>query len=175
MLELASIPNVFLTIALSSNIQSLPLGQQQDLEINADSVASFVETLSNHTISISCLAGNWTSSFPDLVPPLANETVLIVASETIYSPSSISPFVNVLLSFLRRSASRHEACDEQTTSDSMNYALLATKRMYFGVGGGVEEFERILAEKGGRSKVVWETAEQTGVGRVILQITADEP
>ena len=51
-------------------------------------------------------------------------------------------------------------------------ALIAAKRVYFGVGGGVDEFLRVLGEMGGRGKVVWETGPESGVGRVILEVTA---
>lgn len=50
-------------------------------------------------------------------------------------------------------------------------ALIAAKRVYFGVGGGVDEFVKVLSEFGGRATCVWES-EGPGVERVILEVVS---
>jgi len=47
------------------------------------------------------------------------------------------------------------------------YALVASKKVYFGVGGGVTEFFDGLAKHGHTGNVVWEGGQ---VGRVIIRI-----
>lgn len=94
--------------------------------------------------------------------PLFSSTpsnTLILASETIYSPASITAFTNTLIHILSTVESRgSEAC-----------ALVAAKKVYFGVGGGVDEFLEVLAARGGTGKVVWESF-GGGVERLILEV-----
>jgi hypothetical protein len=47
------------------------------------------------------------------------------------------------------------------------YALVASKKVYFGVGGGVIEFLEELDKYNSSAEVVWEGRQ---VGRVILKI-----
>lgn len=51
-------------------------------------------------------------------------------------------------------------------------ALIATKKYYFGTGGGVEEFQRVLLEGSGRlrSETVWESESLNELSRVILRV-----
>lgn len=84
---------------------------------------------------------------------------LVLASETIYSLATLSSFVDTLLSVLQTSVA----------GGASPVGLVAAKKVYFGVGSGVDEFVRVLAEHGGKANVVWESKE-TGVGRVILEV-----
>ena len=90
---------------------------------------------------------------------------LILASETIYSPSSIRDFTQTVLALLK--------ANSKTPTDRA-VALVAAKRVYFGVGGGVDEFLAILAEMGGCARCVWDSSEALGgghgVGRCILEV-----
>ena len=74
---------------------------------------------------------------------------LVLSSEGIYSPKSLPQFTSVLLSSLR------------------GHALVASKKVYFGVGGGVTEFINELEKHGRSGQIVWEGGQ---VGRVIIQI-----
>ncbi len=163
-LELATIPNLLLTWHFARSwVEPPPVG---DLEITPDLLSRFLSDLSSKNIHVSGISGAWNHVFNDLVRPFdglqqrgATETI-ILASETIYSPASIRAFSETLLSVLGRGKA----------SGGTAIAFIAAKRMYFGVGGGVDEFLRILEELGGEAKMVWET-EDTGVGRVIMQVT----
>lgn len=84
---------------------------------------------------------------------------MVLASETIYSTTTLSSFVETLLSVLRTPKG----------GGTSAVGLIAAKKVYFGVGGGVDEFVRVLAEHDGKAKVVWES-KGTGVGRVILEV-----
>ena len=165
-LELATIPNLLLTWHFARSwVAPPPVG---DLEITQDLLSRFLSDLSSKKIHVSGISGAWNHAFIDLVRPFdhlqqrrATETI-VLASETIYSPASIRAFSDTLLSVLVRGKA----------SGGTAIAFVAAKRMYFGVGGGVDEFLRILEELGGGAKMVWET-EDTCVGRVIMQVTKE--
>lgn len=169
-LQLATIPNALLTWVLgSSDTVTSGVG---DLEISPADLQNFKSNLSRHNINLSTISGAWGPKFIELVnsealpilpspsfPEIRQET-LILASETIYSPSTITSFISTLLGLLA-------AADAQGRTAR---ALIAAKRVYFGIGGGVDEFIAILREKGGQARMVWEL-EGEGVDRVILEVT----
>ncbi|EHY53968.1 hypothetical protein HRR83_004614 [Exophiala dermatitidis] len=133
-------------------------------------------------VSFDFLSGGWGESFLDLIadkqpqPPSSTSTssslaaveeqwqspgnLLILASETIYSPSSSRIFADTLLGLLR--------CHGQSKGTAR--AWVAAKKVYFGVGGGVDAFVAEIQSRGGRSRILLETKD-TGVGRVVLEIT----
>ena len=86
----------------------------------------------------------------------------MLASETIYEPRTLKSFTSTLLAVLAASQSR-------SVPFSRSRALIAAKKMYFGVGGGVDQFLEVLREMGGRGKVVWEE-DGEGIGRCILEV-----
>lgn len=86
------------------------------------------------------------------------ETIFL-ASETIYSPNSIHAFTQVLLKALKSAEETH----------GHGRALVAAKKIYFGVGGGVDEFLKVLNELGGKGATAWESKDE-GVGRVIVEV-----
>lgn len=136
-----------------------------DLEITPDLIAHFLKELADRIIYVSGVSGSWNQAFSGLIKPSEDsqrqdgiETIFL-ASETIYSPTSIRAFTQVLMTVLMHA--------EETNGRAK--ALVAAKRMYFGVGGGIDEFITILEELGGKYNIVWET-QGTGVGRVILEV-----
>lgn len=106
---------------------------------------------------------------------------LILTSETIYQPSSLPS----LISLLRSSSPLHEILLEDEAEVPSNelahlslrsgnsaipcLCLVAAKVIYFGVGGGIDVFERAIEGAGGRAKTVFQT--KGGVSRRIIQIT----
>jgi len=74
---------------------------------------------------------------------------LVLSSEGIYSPVSLPQFTSVLVTCLR------------------GHALVASKKIYFGVGGGINDFFNELAKHNRNGNIVWEGGQ---VGRVIIQI-----
>lgn len=165
-LELTTIPNLLLTWHFARSCVAPP--SVGDLKITPDLLSRFLDDLSSKNIYVSGISGTWNHAFNDLVRPFdhvqqrrATETV-VLASETIYSPASIRAFSDTLLSVL----------GQGKASGGTAIAFIAAKRIYFGVGGGVDEFLRSLEELGGEAKMVWET-ENTGVGRVIMQVTKE--
>ena len=166
-LENATLPNLLLTWYF---VQSVAVAEPAgDLEITPDLLSRFVKDLSDKDIYISGISGTWSKAFTDLLVPFRDsprrsqiETVFL-ASETIYSPNSIQAFTQVLLKALRSAEETH----------GRGIALVAAKRIYFGVGGGVDEFLRVLNELGGKGATAWESKDN-GVGRVIMEVQRDE-
>ena len=142
------------------------------MEVTPKLLEQFNETLESLNINISAISGSWSTAlgdliarqYPSLQPSSAAERKLpcdtvILASETIYSPSNIRPFISMVLSLL-------QAAEEM---GGRARAWIAAKKVYFGVGGGVDDFVESLTDMGGEVKVVWETKGE-GVGRVILEV-----
>ena len=162
-LENATLPNLLLTwYFVQSAAVPEPAG---DLAITPELLSRFVKDLSDKFIYISGISGTWSKEFADLLVPFQDsqrrsqiETVFL-ASETIYSPNSIYAFTQVLLKALRSAEETH----------GRGRALVAAKKVYFGVGGGVDEFLKVLSELGGKGVTAWES-EENGVGRVIMEV-----
>ena len=177
-LALATIPNLLLTLASVQPSQQ-PWQADAQIDISQESIASYFATLNHNGISISAISGPWGPAFVDLAglsgqrlsanrdsdtdnnPPMST---LILASETIYSPASLREFTKTVLALL----------ETGTASSSLNVALIAAKRVYFGVGGGVDEFLAVLEELGGHGRCVWDSRDEEGVrqgvGRCILEV-----
>ncbi|KAL9031824.1 MAG: hypothetical protein Q9196_000197 [Gyalolechia fulgens] len=166
-ISLATIPNLLLTYALTSQLIPPASG---DLEITPALLSSFKQGLTHRNIHICAVAGIWGSAFasemslPD-EPHVQSHTsahALILASETIYSPASTVTFTTTLLELMRKH-------NERGTNVR---ALVAAKRVYFGVGGGVDHFLNLLREHGGEAKEVWATGGMgSGVGRCVVEVT----
>ncbi|KAL8768695.1 MAG: hypothetical protein Q9209_005113 [Squamulea sp. 1 TL-2023] len=162
-LKLATIPNLVLNWSLPDILTTSESGG--DFEFLDDPSADFHNFLSKANIEIRALSGGWSPEFSSVALPESLETpidILILASETIYSPTSTRAFTETLLDLLQKS----EKAGEKAR------ALVAAKKVYFGVGGGVNEFLHVLWELGGEGTVVWTTeGSGSGVGRCILEVT----
>lgn len=149
--------------------------EEGELDIDATLLDKFQTDLTNRGIEIDFISGGWSAEFVQLVlsPDSENRreySTLILASETIYSPSSLGVFSETLLELLRKSAG--------SEGESKSAALVAAKKVYFGVGGGVDEFLQVLDQQPLQEKEsvrVQERREITsgGVKRVVLEIGID--
>lgn len=174
-LRLVTAPNIFLAGRHNSHDSQLVTEQAQssrcgntaeseDIEdITPEMVSTVISDLSEKSISFSFVSGSWEKSMVDLLIVPERSNLLIVASETIYSPASTSIFTGVLMDVLRRHRSRWPG----TTAR----ALVAAKLVYFGVGGSVDEFVRLVQQEGG---LVYERVDfggkGSGLGRVVLDV-----
>jgi protein-histidine N-methyltransferase len=110
-------------------------------------LAAFAESLATYSITLRFFSGSWEAFEMD-----GAGYDLVLASETIYRLESLRPLARVL----RRSCERDAAC------------LVAAKVLYFGVGGGVAEFVRVVESMGGTIESAWER--NVGVGRRIMRV-----
>lgn len=159
-----------------------------ELDIDSALLDAFQADLASRGITLDFVSGGWSPEFVQLVlnnqhaqKSLTTSTsTLILASETIYAPSSLGVFSETLLELLRNSAisnsSNLEVEQRKEDNGSSATALIAAKKVYFGVGGGVDEFVQVLYQQplrpGERSIEVQEREEfnSAGVKRVVLQV-----
>lgn len=107
-----------------------------DLDVTPELLEAFRRSLKNAKIEISLLAGPWTPELVTATAPVKDEKMLVLAAETIYSPSSTPAFTKTVLDLLRTGESGR--------------AIVAAKRVYFGVGGGVADFEKTVEQMGAK-------------------------
>ena len=149
-LENATLPNLLLTwYFVRSTAVSKPSG---DLEITPGLLSQFIRDLLDKAIYIRGISGAWSETFSDLLVPFQEQSrsrveTVVLASETIYSQGSIHAFTRILL----------EALKSAEETDGHGRALVAAKKIYFGVGGGVDEFLKVLSELGGKGATAWES------------------
>ena len=159
-LQMCTVPNILLNWASCRGHLKCDQGE---LEVTEELLSAFRKDHAN--IIFDFVSGPWGSSFQQCLqhcletsgPKLPECRMLVLASETIYSLSSTLSLVEVL-QCLFNLVKGHVDCT----------ALIAAKKIYFGVGGGVDNFMRLLEERGRRTITVWE--EPQGVGRVILNV-----
>lgn len=129
-----------------------PWAAESDVELTPELISQFEQDLRSRAIVIDTISGPWGNEFVSSLPFSHSSNPLVLASETIYSPDTLRSFVSVL---------------DQTVRSKR--ALIAAKKVYFGVGGGVDEFVREWERIGGGTKLVMEVGDQ-GVARVVLEV-----
>ena len=156
-LHLATASNLLLTWASYRNL----CVDKKDLEINSDLLSALYEELRIKNVLIDAISGGWNASFVDIAlsSSFSPAEMLILASETIYSPMSTRAFTTTLMDLLKRAKERGIKAK----------ALVAAKTFYFGTGGNKDDFLGSLKEMGGSGVVMWES-EGTGVKRAILEV-----
>jgi protein-histidine N-methyltransferase len=171
-LKLVTMPNLLLSwwefcgSRGDTTVRRNSFGEADLDDINDDMSRKFIEDCKSNGVSFDFVSGGWGPSFVDLVgnSPMSEadltprqHNVIILASETIYSPASLATFVDTVVGLLR-------------ALKSGGMAFVAAKRIYFGVGGGVPEFVQEIRKVGGSVKEVINITDR-GVGRVILEIS----
>ena len=164
-LKLCTMPNVVLSCIVGGSGEPMRGMTDAECDIDLEAVSSDLpkdleRQLEQKGISIDFVSGPWGVEFDHLVQGCSldgnTENILILASETIYAPASIEAFTSAILNLLK-------------AGNESSRALVAAKRIYFGVGGGVDEFVRCVRNAGGISEVVANVG--SGVGRTILEVT----
>ncbi|KAF3909080.1 hypothetical protein ABW21_db0203503 [Orbilia brochopaga] len=184
-LRLVTLPNLLLAYVYAASYTAPPTEQvdevdgedakvQQDanaelneteISISQHLITSFTTALAARNITISFLSGSWSADMVSLIHSAAGSqhvpvttsltstmATLLLASETIYSPSSIAQFADMV---------------EWTVNPVDGRGYIAAKDVYFGVGGSVADFVRLMQEKGWQWEVVREEKRGVGVGRVV--------
>lgn len=130
-----------------------------ELEIDADLVQKFKVGLYGYGIQISFFSGAWSPDFVKLVNESMDSRLprlTILGAETIYSPAALRSFADTLMAFLEQSPE-----GEKT-------ALIAAKKVYFGVGGSMEDFCDAVRAKGA---IVGQIREESdGVRRAVVEV-----
>lgn len=133
-----------------------------DIYVDEDDVEMVLNMFEDVGVQVEFVSGAWGQEFVQLVnrdDNMKDARLLLLASETIYSPGSLGVFSRTVLDILKFSKEEKRA-------------YIAAKKVYFGVGGGVQEFEEEVGKLGGKLKTVLDVR-SAGVGRVILEMSAD--
>lgn len=148
-LQLVTLPNLFLTWVLTTQPY---LPAEGDIDTTPALVEKFIEDTIARGVHLRFCSGGWGREMVGLLGEGAYD--LVLASETVYQPETIPWFVDTMCSVLKEGGK----------------ALVAAKRLYFGVGGGVEEFLRSLEAQAGWRSVIVAQAGDEGVGRLVLEV-----
>jgi len=152
-----------------------------ELAITPSLKKAFLATLQAHGLVIRFFAGSWDSF--DLTQTGGKYDV-VLTSETIYQTDNLQSLVNLLARACGHGGSEldhvdqaesNSSLDSSTTLASHCLCLVAAKVLYFGVGGSVSEFVRVVEKTGsetgkmrGKVENVWER--KIGVGRKVMKV-----
>jgi len=183
-LRLCTAVNVFLTVlgvadATTGNGEVIDnegqSAEEGHVEVEQGFAQRALRVLGDANIEVEFISGAWGDAFLSLLYPqresanvaldakLGNSRTLVLASETIYSPDSLGPFSRLLVEIIE---------NERRMKTETTEILVAAKKVYFGVGGGVAEFEEEMRTLGGRTRTVLDV-EGVGVRRVVLEVLAN--
>jgi protein-histidine N-methyltransferase len=171
-LRLVTLPNLILTWASTLPATSAPFTNASpnpllsssagDLDITPALTAAFLDMQRSQGVTLNFISGSWTPASPFLsfIPTAPEMNILVLASETIYSSSTLSSFAEALIGILKQVR--------------MGKAMIAAKRVYFGVGGSVDAFKIECRE---RKAVAYEIenhgvdlGEASGVRRCLMEV-----
>lgn len=176
-LELVTLPNFLLAWALHHRHQQHPaladaFLPDDELQITPELLRAFEENLRSRNITLSFLSGGWSDDFVHLLYSLSAAThgaspppvTLLLGAETIYSPFALQAFNETVFAILRR---------EQAALSAEASALVAAKRLYFGVGGSLDDFVHQARAKGATVTTLRE--ETAGVARGVVRCHLPSP
>lgn len=165
-------PNFLLAWALDQQahdpvLQTALCSVEGELEITEPVLLAFKDYLASSRVVLSFVSGGWCPDFVNLIydtpSSLPNsgtaDRTLVLGAETIYSPFALSSFTDTLLSIMRRER------DDQSSRSAV--AIVAAKRLYFGVGGSLDDFVDKVRELGVAVSTMREEAE--GVRRGVVK------
>ncbi|KAF5706776.1 MNI1 s-adenosylmethionine-dependent methyltransferase of the seven beta-strfamily [Fusarium mundagurra] len=165
-LQLVTLPNFILSWAL--NNPQIPELQRAfsiegEVELGSDVLAAFEQSLKEANVTLSFVSGAWSQEFVDLIYALPSShdqerSTLLLGAETIYSPFALQAFLETLFLILER---------EKKTDGNEAAALVGAKRLYFGVGGSLDDFIDKARQKGAQVEQLREEVE--GVRRGVVQ------
>lgn len=170
-LRLVTLPNFLLAWALENTQNPVLQGAfniEGELELSPEIIQAFEQFLSSSGIHFSFISGAWSPEFirclyelPAFSSNLPAPTTLMVGAETIYSPFALQAFTQLVFSILER----------EKTSNSKAAAYVAAKKLYFGVGGSLDDFIEAARSKGAAVTELREESEgvRRGVVHCILQ------
>ncbi|KAL2022758.1 hypothetical protein VTK56DRAFT_4574 [Thermocarpiscus australiensis] len=169
-LYLVTLPNLILAWALQQRAQNALLEQaftpDGELELTPQLLEAFRQTLASCSITLSFLSGAWSPECVDLIyrsgipADLSGDAqTLLLGSETIYSPFALESFSSTVLSILER--------ERRERPSGTAKAVVAAKKLYFGVGGSLDDF--IHKVKGLGAAVRTLSEETHGVHRGVVE------
>ncbi|POR35400.1 Histidine protein methyltransferase 1 [Tolypocladium paradoxum] len=180
-LQLVTAPNFLLAWALHHQHRHPALrgafSLEGELELGPDVLQAFQTHLLERNISLSFLSGGWSPEFVRLLYDLpaaapqasgSSPVSVLLGAETIYSPFALQTFNETVFAVLGR---------EQAALGAQAAAFVAAKRLYFGVGGSLDDFiEQAQAKGGNITKLREDTGGVArGVVRCVIQSQGQGP
>ncbi|TGO71255.1 hypothetical protein BELL_0601g00040 [Botrytis elliptica] len=156
-LQLVTLPNILLSWAQITKSESWEA--EGELDIDEALISEFISALTSRNINISLFSGAWSPDFVSLVTDklhLSCESTIIIGAETIYSPAALKAFAETLMALL------------DLSTGSNKTALIGAKKVYFGVGGSIEDFIEDVTARGALVNQVRE--ESDGVRRAVIEV-----
>ncbi|KAI1307829.1 hypothetical protein F5Y03DRAFT_351997 [Xylaria venustula] len=168
-LQLVTLPNFILAWAIHHR-ERLPLlsdafSPEGELDLTPEILDAFQEFLMTRELSLRFFSGAWSPEFvtmltntPDTVDISTTEKATIfMGAETIYSPFALSSFLQTILALMQNEKARGTVAE----------VLVGAKRLYFGVGGSLDDF---VVQARGRGALVEQLREEIeGVRRGVVR------
>lgn len=130
-----------------------------ELELIPGVIDAFQDFLNQKNIKITLLSGAWSQEFVNLLYPgfdaATSSHSIIIGAETIYSPFALQAFSETLFSIFHR----------EKAQDTV--ALIGAKKLYFGVGGSLDDFIAEAKRRGAKVETLREEA--GGVRRGVVR------
>jgi len=152
---------------------------ETDLEISPELMDAFCASLRSLNITLRFFTGSWKSLLENktsVLHTMARPYDIVLTSETIYRQASLGSLIGVLSSAaattsppFATSANKDKVVDGEREGQ---WGLVAAKVVYFGVGGGVNEFLHAIKDRG-EVETVWD--QKGGVGRVVMRVHWNNP
>ncbi|PBP26194.1 hypothetical protein BUE80_DR002863 [Diplocarpon rosae] len=137
-LQLVTLPNILLSWAQVMRKEAWE--SEGELELDEEVIKDFLTSLETRHIRLSFFSGAWGTEFAQLVKKeMASPSswLTIIGAETIYSPAALNSFAETLMILL------------DTMPDDERRSLVAAKKVYFGVGGSMEDFCNMVRTQDG--------------------------
>jgi protein-histidine N-methyltransferase len=156
-LQLVTLPNLLLSwgqYAMKGEWE-----EEGEMDIDDEIKSRFLADMGGWDVHLSFFSGAWSPDFVTVVGESmapASGPVMIIGAETIYSPFALKSFAETLICLL------------ESMNGKEKTSLVAAKKVYFGVGGSMEDFCEIVRGKGASVEQIRE--ESDGVRRAVVEV-----
>lgn len=178
--------------AQDTDQERFSIAEAGEIAVTPELVSTFISSLNENQIKLRFITGSWeamlnpsSSAAEQMVEMdvLSNPFDIVLTSETIYRLSSLPTLIALLkTATLGRDSSEIRDTGARTSLENLTgdlkidskqtfgmLCLVAAKVLYFGVGGGIIDFEKFVKESHGRLETVLERT--AGVGRKVMKIS----
>lgn len=147
-------------------VEAALTSEDGELELSAEVLAAFQEFLRARKITLEFFSGGWSDEFVALLSSkdseetssVPNRDTIILGAETIYSPFALDSFTHTIFTLMGLEQKRGNNAE----------ALVGAKRLYFGVGGSLDDFVAKSRNLGAHVEQVREETE--GVRRGVVRV-----
>lgn len=174
--------------AQDSEQEHFNIAEAGEIAVTPELVMTFISSLNDNQINLRFITGSWESMLNTSSSPVDQTIVskpfdIVLTSETIYRLSSLSTLISLLKTATLgqdpsevRVTGANKSLEDMTGDLTIDprptfgaFCLVAAKVLYFGVGGGIIDFERLVKESHGQLKTILERT--AGVGRKVLKVS----